>query len=390
MARRLLLRFPLVAAIALAGWTFGSAAGRADLPSRLTDQEFWRLTEELSEPNGSFRSDNLLSNELVFARVVPELVTKTKPGGVYVGVGPEQNFTYMAVMRPKAAIIIDIRRGNLLLQLMYKALFELAADRADFVSLLFTKPRPPSLTTESSAQDLMNAYWDARTSEPPVYRRNLEAIFHVLVTRHGLPLSSEDLSGIEYVYHSFYWFGPSITWSSSAGGQSGGRATYADLMMQTDPAGRELSYLSSEEKFKILKDLQARNLVVPVVGNFGGPKAIRAVGAWLKQRSATVTAFYVSNVEQYLRQDGLSQAFCGNVAALPLDDESVFIRPNPSLGLFSLRRQPVTVTVDGRATMPRGGPVMVYGGPGSSAPVSSIAAEVKACAPGGRPAPAPR
>ena len=117
-------------------------AGRVDLPSTLTDQEFWRLTEELSEPNGHFRSDNLVSNELVFARIVPELVMKTKPGGVYVGVGPEQNFTYMAVMRPKLAIIIDIRRGNLLLQLMYKALFELAADRADFVSLLFSKPHP--------------------------------------------------------------------------------------------------------------------------------------------------------------------------------------------------------------------------------------------------------
>jgi hypothetical protein len=275
---------------------------------------------------------------------------------------------------------------------MYKALFELAADRADFLSLLFTKPRPASLTAESTAQDLMNAYWDfnVRTSELPVFRRNLEAIFHVLVTRHRLPLSNEDLNGLEYVYHSFFWFGPSITWSSSQGGQSGGRATYADLMMQTDSAGRELSYLSSEEKFKFLKDLQLRNLVVPIVGNFGGPKAIRAVGAWLRDRGATVSAFYVSNVEQYLRQDGLSQTFCGNVAALPLDDESVFIRPNPGLGLFSLRRQPVTVTVDGRATAPRVAPVTVYPGPISSTPVSSMTAEVKACAPGGRPAPAPR
>ncbi len=197
------------------------------------------------------------------------------------------------------------------------------------------------------------------------------------------------MNGIEYVYHSFYWFGPSITWSSSTGGQTGGRATYADLMMQTDGAGRALSYLSSEEKFAFLKDLQARNLVVPVVGNFGGAKAIRAVGTYLRERGATVAAFYVSNVEQYLRQDGLSQAFCGNVAALPLTEESVFIRPNPSLGLFTLRRQPLTVTVDGRATPTRGVPLAVFPGPNASTPVSSIVDEVKACA-GGRPAPAPR
>ena len=104
----------------------------------------------MSEPNGAFTSDNLLSNERVFARLVPELVAKTKPGGVYLGVGPEQNFTYIAAMRPRMAFITDIRRGNLHLQLMYKALFELSADRAEFVSRLFTKPRPAGLTATST------------------------------------------------------------------------------------------------------------------------------------------------------------------------------------------------------------------------------------------------
>ena len=58
------------------------------------------------------------------------------------GVGPEQNFTYIAVTRPAIAFIVDIRRGNLDLHLMYKALFELSADRADFVSRLFSRKRP--------------------------------------------------------------------------------------------------------------------------------------------------------------------------------------------------------------------------------------------------------
>jgi hypothetical protein len=65
------------------------------------------------------------------------------------------------------------------------------------------------------------------------------------------------------------------------------------------------SYLSTEANFAVLKDLQSRNLVVPVVGNFGGPKAIRAIAQYLKSRGATVAAFYLSNVEQYLQQDGL-------------------------------------------------------------------------------------
>ena len=98
-----------------------------------------------SEPDGYFRSDTLTSNELLFERVIPELLERTRPGGVYLGVGPEQNFTYIAALRPPLAIIFDIRRGNMLVQLMYKALFELAKDRADFVSMLFSRPRPPGL-----------------------------------------------------------------------------------------------------------------------------------------------------------------------------------------------------------------------------------------------------
>src|SRR5437867_10455807 len=135
----------------------------ASLPARLTDQEFWRLSFESSESDGSFRSDNLLSNESGFQFVVPDLMRLAKPGRVYMGVGPEQNFTYIVATRPVMAIIVDIRRGNLDLQLMYKALFELSADRGEFVSRLFAKKRPNGLTAKSTAQEIFTAYWDVAT-----------------------------------------------------------------------------------------------------------------------------------------------------------------------------------------------------------------------------------
>ena len=116
----------------------------AGLPERLSDQEFWALSQDSSEPGGFFRSadiTNLTSNEVGMQHVIPDLVARVKPGTVYLGVGPEQNFTYMAALRPPLAVIFDVRRGNLDLQLMYKALFELAADRADFVSLLLRSMR---------------------------------------------------------------------------------------------------------------------------------------------------------------------------------------------------------------------------------------------------------
>jgi hypothetical protein len=97
-------------------------------------------------------------------------------------------------------------------------------------------------------------------------------------------------------------------------------------MTATDEDGVARSYLANEQNFAFLKDLESRNLVVPVVGDFAGPRAIRQAGTYLKARGATVSAFYLSNVEQYLYQDGKWDAFCRNVASLPLDSSSMFIR----------------------------------------------------------------
>ncbi|HYN08178.1 MAG TPA: hypothetical protein VES67_12370 [Vicinamibacterales bacterium] len=367
--------------LALVAWSSGPAAGRrGDLPERLTDQEFWRLSEDLSEPNGYFRSDNLLSNEQVFARILPELVTRAKPGGVYLGVGPEQNFTYITAIKPKMAFIIDIRRGNLHLQLMYKALFELSADRAEFLSRLFTKPRPEGLTAQSTVRDLFAAYEVAPTASEEVYKENLRALEDVLMKKHALPLAAEDVSGIAYVYRAFFTHGPAITWSTNIGGTSrGGRSvTYSTLMIQSDLEGKGLSYLASEENYLLLKDLESRNMIVPVVGDFGGPKAIRAIGSYLRDRGAIVTAFYLSNVEQYLRQDGKSTAFCRNSAALPLDEASVFIRPSGGAVTFGRPAPPIG---------PAGTTInTVYFETARRTVLYPIADEVKGC---GAPAPEP-
>ena len=75
--------------------------------------------------------------------------------------------------------------------------------------------------------------------------------------------------------------------------------------------------------------LMAMALLVPIVGNFAGPKALRAVSAYLKDKGAIVSAFYVSNVEEYLRRDGTWPNFCANVNTLPIDDTSTFIRSVP-------------------------------------------------------------
>jgi hypothetical protein len=306
-----------------------ATAAEPSIAPRLGDQEFWRLSLDLSEPGGYFRSENLVSNEHTFQHVIPALKRLVRPGGVYLGVAPDQNFTYIVATRPRIAFIVDIRRGNLLQHLMYKAVLELSTDRADFVSRLFSKPRPLELTAASSVADLFAAYKNVPTSEE-LYRQNVRLIRDHLVRRRGLSLSPDDLDQIESIYFAFFWDGPSLRYSTRPGfgGRSFGSSfpTYEELMVATDADGVAHGYLASEAHFRILKDMQSRNLIVPVVGDFAGPKALRAIGRYVRERQATVSAYYVSNVEQYLFQDGLFDAFARNVATLPLDPNSTFIR----------------------------------------------------------------
>lgn len=330
--------------------------GAESLPDALTDQEFWKITTEFSEPDGYFRSDNLLSNELGFPYILPSLVKTAPARRAYLGVGPEQNFNYIAVLKPSMAFIVDIRRGNFDLHLMYKALFELSRDRVEFVSKLFSRPRPLELTPAATPEAIFNAYAAEEKSEE-LYRENLKAIRRHLMEKRRFGLLSEDLSGVEYVYGAFYSFGPSIRYSSSqgAGGGFGGfnQPTYAELMMAADDDGRPASYLATEQSYQVLKDLESRNLLVPVIGDFGGPKAIRAVGQYLRDHSAVVSAFYLSNVEMYLMQRSVWENFCRNVASLPLDEGSTFIRSARGAG--------------------------GYGGVGLNLTLASIAADVNAC-----------
>jgi hypothetical protein len=299
---------------------------RVDLPASLTDAEFWQLTEQLSEPNGYFRSDNFLSNEIGYQEVIPQLQERIRPGGVYMGVAPEINFTYIAALAPKMAFIVDIRRGNLHEHLLYKALFEMSTDRADFLSRLFSRKRPAGLNAASSVAELFDAY-DQVTPAEPLFQENLASVLNWLTKHHRFSLRPDDPDGIEYVYReAFYKGGPSLDYSFGSQSGMGGRntPTYEMLMEATDAAAKNHSFLADETTFKAVKDFESKNLLVPVVGDFAGPTAIRSIGKYVAEHGGTVVAFYLSNVEQYLVGEKWD-AFCGNVATLPLNDTSTFI-----------------------------------------------------------------
>src|SRR5262249_17103085 len=169
-------------------------------PESLSAAEFARLSRELSEEGGYFRSDNFTSNETPYLHIVDKLRELGARGGAYLGVGPEQNFTYIAKVRPRIAFIIDIRRQAMIQHLMYKAVFELSPTRAQFLSRLLSKPLPPpqkekakalDVSANASLDDLLT-YFSATPGDDQIYLANLAAIRKAIKDDYQVTLSEED------------------------------------------------------------------------------------------------------------------------------------------------------------------------------------------------------
>jgi hypothetical protein len=292
-------------------------------PLEISRAQFAQYIEELSEPEGYFDTDNFISNETSYLHVIPELRRLVKPGNVYLGVGPDQNFPYIAHTQPSLAIISDIRRQNMLQHLLYKALFDMSASRAEFVALLFSR-ETPKVDKSATLPELLNAVRRTPTSDGR-YRSNIAAIRQRLTT-YGLKLSAEDMRKIEYVAHTFWEEGLDLRFSSIGRNNAANYPTFQSLLLQADRTGKLQGYLATEDLFLWMKKFEAENRLIPIVGDFAGPKAFKAVGAFLRKNGLLVSTFYTSNVEYYLFEDGKWGRYIENVRALPVTTDAVFIR----------------------------------------------------------------
>jgi hypothetical protein len=304
-------------------------ANTAKAPDKLESlpaAEFSRLIRELSDDGGYFRSDNFTSNETAYLTVVDTLKRLGASGGAYIGVGPEQNFTYIAKIRPRIAFIVDIRRQAIIQHLMYKAVFHLSPDRVEFLSLLFSRPLPKDKAPKPAApiDEILTFFSQAATDEK-TYAANLALIRKTIEEEFQFPLAELDLKSLDYVYKSFRDDGLDISYrmDDSRGGYF---PTLKELILQTDLNNKLGNFLASNEDYDFVRNMHRKNLIIPVVGDFAGKKALKAVGDYLRKNGLTVTAFYTSNVEQYLFQNEVFAGFVGNVRTLPMDDRSLFIR----------------------------------------------------------------
>lgn len=287
---------------------------------------FARLVDRFSESGGFFDSDNLVSNETSYLHALGALDALGVRGGAYIGVGPEQNFSYIARVRPEIAFLVDIRRDNMLLHLLFKAMFERARNRLEYLGLLYGRAVPPDLEmwTDMPLGEILIKL-DETPFDSTLHQRQ-HASLMATVTGYGVPLSAVDRATLRRFHDEFAVMGLDIRFTSRGRGYRFSYPTARQLYMQTDLENRAGSYLAAEEDFRRVRDLSRRDRLIPVVGDLSGTGAVKAIAGFLRETGRRISVLYVSNVEMYLFRQGTFGGFADNVRALPSGSTSVIIR----------------------------------------------------------------
>lgn len=310
----------LISALTLLGLVSQAACRRYHEPPPVP--ELRQLIDDLSEPGGYFDTDNLISNETSYVQAVDRLAPTR---GVYLGVGPEQNFNYIARLRPSWAFIVDIRRDNLLQHLMYNAIFEHADSPYEYLCWLFSRPIAEMPPRSAGMEPLLVAF-GSTAPDAETFSGNLEAIFDHITNRLRIELSTEDREVIRSIYATFFREQLEIRFRSHGRPPMPYHPSYRALVTARGRQGREAHFLASPQDYLFVRDLARRRRLVPIVGDFSGSHALRALGDFLRKRGESVGAFYVSNVEYYLIRAGEFESYVENLRSLPWEEDSLFIR----------------------------------------------------------------
>ena len=302
-----------------------SEASRHALGPLMTEGQLGALIESISEVTGDFPSDNYVSNETSYLDVAPVLRGPKFQGKAYVGVGPEQNFTYAALMHAPVVFVVDIRRQNMLEHLVFRSCFERAETRQKFAACLISRPLPdqPAERGKAMTWDEIADSLGASASSQELADKTVGETVR-LMERLGWTVNKGDRRSVEKVVRSFRDKGFGLTYEMVGSGRK--YPTWRTIAGTRDPEGNQTGFLGNEEYYQYIRDLEMANRVVPVVGDFGGQKALKAVGAELKARGFVLGVFYTSNVEQYLFEPGTYAKFADNVRTMPGDGESHFVR----------------------------------------------------------------
>ena len=266
----------------------------------------------------------LVSNELGYQNVVLCLHKYINPGGIYIGVGADQNYTYAAVTRPSFVFIIDNRKENQLLHYLFKACFELAPSRPGYLSILFSKPLKNDVEL-LSLRDIVN-YFSQIDGERVLFKNNWDRLYKS-IQKYRISIAKKDIDIIYGIYENFFEYHLLLrTRNDLISWQGWCYPTYKDFLLATDQKGYSWNFLNNDVRFYWLKAMQRNNCIIPIVGDLTGGKTLKTIGEFAKKRGKSISTIYISNAEQFIFQSELFDQYMINITALPLDYNSLLIR----------------------------------------------------------------
>lgn len=325
LARLLILALAIPAA--LSPFNRACRSSTAGASTSITDVEFGDLVNQLSEEGGYFWSNNYISNETSYLHVIQKLEALPRSSGVYIGVGPNQNFTYIATVRPEMAFIVDVRRQNMLEHLLFKVLIEQSSSPSEYLSRLVARPLENSLPRNADITEVVAAV-EAAPPDGAFFQKQSDHVLNELRANPALKLREQDYDDVLRIYREFFRQGLNIKYDSW---RSFFFPSLKEFILETDSLGEHSNWLSSMESYRYIREMQRSNRIVPVVGDFAGDGALRRLGRLLDSRGTVVSAFYVSNVEFYLFRQRKWDVFVDNLRLLPINSDSVFIRAYANL-----------------------------------------------------------
>ncbi len=289
----------------------------ADVLFPKRDVRFGTVVGRLSETENGPAADNFVSNEDSYPRVVGELKREAPKGGVYLGVGPDQNFTFLAACAPRLGFIVDFRRRNMLLHLLQKALINLSADRIAYLTRL-TSRVPGPLPQTPSTNELVAAF-----TSVPLDRERLHASIDDVraVLRPFDLLNDEDWRLLATIQSRLA--GPGLEARFLALKMY---PTLGQLIRTPDREGGPAHWLATEASYQVVRGLQLGDRLLPIVGDFGGEGRLKKLRSWLVEHQQEISVFYISDVEFFLLRNARFETYVEALSSLPWHGQAVLIR----------------------------------------------------------------
>lgn len=291
--------------------------------------EFVGLLKDLSlKPTGPESVDNLMTNEDSIASVMDQAASEVPQGTVYLGVGPDQNFSLIAATKPHMALIIDYRKKNQLLHFFHLALIHLSNDRTTYLEKFWARDSQPQPELTLKTPDPSDSQLSSFVKSPfkPDMLKTLQNDVITFLSAWEM-LTTDDFDNIRRIQARLAGPGPKARFLALK--------MYPEiqsLIQAKTRSGKPGHWLASDDHYQTVRNLVTRYQLLPIVGDWAEKpgtnvkSTFRQLSAWLISKRLQVGCIYISDVEFFLMRGSHFSKYIANLSRLPLHHEARVVR----------------------------------------------------------------